>query len=777
MSEESPTNAPEAPTPPEVAPLLSGPPTGWDDFVESHPAGHILQTSGWAELKNRFGWWSRRLALPGADGRLRAGGLLLFRRVAGQVLAYVPKGPVVDWSDPGLAQATIAQLATAARQEGAFLLKVEPELLDTAANRRILLGAGLRPSPQTIQPRSTVVVDLRPDEDAILARMKSKWRYNIRLAARKGVSVRQLSADELPLFQQLMEETGARDGFSVHSPAYYRAAHELLVPRWGGFFLAEFEGEPLAGIAVFACGDTAWYLWGASSNRQRNLMPNHALQWAGMQWAKARGCTRYDFWGIPDEIGAIATGLWQEGQRPVPAEDVPVDVRAFPPGDLWGVFRFKQGFGGTVERSVGGWDLPLDWPRYGLYRGALLAKDRLAELRRSSPAGGESEKAPAVARAPARALALEPVATRAAWAEMCARLPGEPGHVLQSWEWGQVKAASGWQAERWAVRRGAQVLGGFQLLWRQPVAGLPLRVAYVPKGPLLDWQDEEAVSAVLAQIEGVARRRGCLQVKIDPDVLAETRPGRRVTAVLARRGWRFSPEQIQFKNTGFTDLDRSEEALLASFKSKWRYNIRLAQRRGIEVRQGGVDDLADFYALYAGTSQRDGFLIRPFAYYDRLWRTFLAAQANAEQADGQADGQTATGGALLLAQHPQESAPVAGIFLLRHGPQAVYFNGASSERRRRDMPNHLLQWRGMQWAQAQGCRVYDWWGAPTDPGNEADPLQGVWRFKEGFDAHLAVHIGAWDWSPLPLLWHGYQRGMPLLLGLMRRRHAGTNRHI
>ncbi|HRJ42557.1 MAG TPA: peptidoglycan bridge formation glycyltransferase FemA/FemB family protein, partial [Caldilineaceae bacterium] len=170
---------------------------------------------------------------------------------------------------------------------------------------------------------------------------------------------------------------------------------------------------------------------------------------------------------------------------------------------------------------------------------------------------------------------------------------------------------------------------------------------------------------------------------------------------------------------------------------------------------------AAFYTLYTETGQRDGFLIRPYAYYADIWRTFLAAQ---EEAGNPA------GGALLLAEHPEENQPVAGIFLLRYGERAWYFYGASSEVRRRDMPNHLLQWEGMRWAQAQGCTAYDWWGAPSAPEDPEDSLQGVWRFKEGFGAALRQQIGAWDWSPTPLLWRLYQRAMPLLLDVMRQRH-------
>ena len=731
----------------------------WNEFVSSHPAGHLLQTKEWATLKCRFGWWARQVLLPAseADGSARAGALILFRRSMGQVLAYVPRGPLVDWTDAAQTEAVVARMCAFARQEGAFALKIEPDLLDTAANRQLLRAAGFHPSPQTIQPRSTVVVDLQPDVDTILARMKSKWRYNIRLAARKGVCVRELETHQLPQFQQLMEETGTRDGFPVHSAAYYRDAYELLASRWGAFLLASFEGEPLASIAVFAVGSTACYLWGASNSRHRNLMPNHALQWEAMRWARQRGCTRYDLWGIPDEIGAIATGLWAEGRKVVSAEKAPVDVNALPAGDLWGVFRFKQGFGGAVERTVGAWDLPLRRPVYGLYRGALLAKEQAANSKHLVKR--KEEQAKTSSRSSMR-VNLEPVVTAAAWEELSTQLPPDSSHVLQSWAWGAVKAGSGWRAERWRVQRGGRLLGAFQWLWRQPTAALPLRVAYVPKGPLLDWSDDEATALVLAQIEELCRQRACLQVKIDPDVGEEDVEGKRLKQLLAQRNWRFSPEQIQFKNTGFTDIAQPDEQLLAAFKSKWRYNIRLAERRDITVRCGGVADLPAFYRLYQETSARDGFLIRPFAYYDALWRMFLETQ---EVKDSR------TGGALLLAEHPQESQPVAGLFLLRHGRQTLYFNGASSARRRRDMPNYLLQWRALQWARSQGCTVYDWWGAPSNPDDPSDPLLGVWRFKEGFAARMAVHTGAWDWSPSPLLWHGYHWGKSQLLALMRSR--------
>ncbi len=217
-----------------------------------------------------------------------------------------------------------------------------------------------------------------------------------------------------------------------------------------------------------------------------------------------------------------------------------------------------------------------------------------------------------------------------------------------------------------------------------------------------------------------------------------------------------------------SDLSGGEAGLLEGRKSKWRYNIRLAERRGLQVRVGGVADLEAFYALYAETGQRDGFLIRPFSYYRTTWQTFLNAQA---------EPANPAGGALLLAWHPDDAQPVAGIFLMRYGQRAWYFYGASSERQRRDMPNHLLQWEAMRWALSQGCTVYDWWGAPTELEDPADGLQGVWQFKQGFGAEFQPHIGAWDYPVSPLLYRLYTEAMPQLLKWLRRRHQTNSEQL
>jgi lipid II:glycine glycyltransferase (peptidoglycan interpeptide bridge formation enzyme) len=359
----TPASSPSETTSPSLAvPALSAADAAWDAFVAGHPHGHVLQTARWARLKSAFGWRADRATLAGPDGAIIAGASLLFRRLPwGQTLAYAPKGPLVDWSDAAQAGALMERVRATCRKRHAALLKIEPELPDSPELAQVLSGLGFHPSAQRVQPLSTIHIDLAPDEAAILDRMKPKWRYNIRLAERKGVTVRQGELADLPAIQALLEHTGARDGFGVHSAEYYARATALFVPPGlAAWLLAETEGRLLAAIAVFALGPMAWYMWGASGDADRNLMPNHALQWAAMRWARAKGCTVYDLWGIPDEVGADP--------------DAYADPERWGDDGLWGVYRFKQGFGGRVVRYTGAWDLPLSAPGHALYRAALKVR-------------------------------------------------------------------------------------------------------------------------------------------------------------------------------------------------------------------------------------------------------------------------------------------------------------------------------------------------------------------------------------------------------------------
>jgi lipid II:glycine glycyltransferase (peptidoglycan interpeptide bridge formation enzyme) len=270
-------------------------------------------------------------------------------------LAYIPKGPLVDWQDPDQATQLVAALDQVVRAREALALTVEPELRDTSQHVGDLTRSGFIPGAATFQPRRTLLVDLTPDEEGILAAMKSKTRYNIRLSGRKGVTVRRGDAVDVAAFNHLMVITGDRNRFGVHSPAYYRAAYDLFAPRdQVGLFLAEYRGEPLAGLMAFVLGSTAWYFYGASSDAHRNLMAPYAIQWAAIRWAKARGCSTYDLWGVPDQDEEMLENEFAERTD-----------------GLWGVYRFKRGFGGQLMGTVGAWDRVYSSWRYRLYRWAL----------------------------------------------------------------------------------------------------------------------------------------------------------------------------------------------------------------------------------------------------------------------------------------------------------------------------------------------------------------------------------------------------------------------
>lgn len=348
------------------------------------------------------------------------------------------------------------------------------------------------------------------------------------------------------------------------------------------------------------------------------------------------------------------------------------------------------------------------------------------------------------------------------WDSLIENLPG--AHALQTWEWAEVKAKVGWQAfpmiwqdEDEVTRAAALVLlrhirlGGF---------ALKMGVMYVPRGPMLDWSEHQLAEQVLDDLQRFARQKNAIFLKIDPDLpLGVGLPdsendvpnpvGLAIRDSLQDRGWHFSDEQIQFRNTVVVDLQADEDNLLARMKSKTRYNIRLAARRGVTVRSGGADDIDLLYRMYAHTSIRDDFLIRGKDYYETVWRIFFKA--------GLAEP--------LIAEVQGE--PVGAVVIFRFGSRAWYIHGMSLDEHREKMFNYRLQWEAMLHAKAAGCREYDLWGAP-DVFDESDPLWGVYRFKDGFGGRVVRTLGAWDYPVRPLVYKLYSQVLPRILGWMRR---------
>jgi peptidoglycan pentaglycine glycine transferase (the first glycine) len=327
----------------------------WDRFVVAHPNGHVLQTSAWGQLKSEFGWRTERVALRSSDG-IAAGAQILFRRLPlGLRLAYVPKGPLVDFRDVALSRMLLDALHRKC-QSRSVMLKIEPDVLESAQGGvDTWTRLAFRPSSQTVQPRRTVLLDIAGSEDEILGGMKSKTRYNIRLAERKGVRVHAGTEQDLGAFDALMATTGERDAFGVRSPAYYNKAYALFAPlNMVHLLIATYEEQPIAGLMAFACGAKAWYMFGGSANEHREKMPNYLLQWEAIRWARSQGCTTYDLFGVPD------------------CDQDTLEARFMERSDgLWGVYRFKRGFGGTLARYVGAFDYVYSKPLYWLYQRAL----------------------------------------------------------------------------------------------------------------------------------------------------------------------------------------------------------------------------------------------------------------------------------------------------------------------------------------------------------------------------------------------------------------------
>lgn len=345
------------------------------------------------------------------------------------------------------------------------------------------------------------------------------------------------------------------------------------------------------------------------------------------------------------------------------------------------------------------------------------------------------------------------------WNNLLRQMPH--AHILQTWEWGDFKQqTTGWQPLRYALQQDGAVVAVASIGLRR--VG-PLSVLYCAKGPAMRYDDPPLVEAVLTTLQHLARQHRAIWLKIDPDVVLATgvpgadddtpnTDGQNVLAMLQSAGWRFSDDQVQFRNTLTLDLTQRADDLLAAMSQNTRRKVRTAAKKEVSIRTATLADLPLLYDLYAGTGERDAFITRPYAYYELAWRTLMQA--------GMAHA--------LIAEYAGR--PIAHVILYHFAQTCWYFIGASADEERQRMPNYALQWAAIQWAQAQGYRTYDFWGAPN-VFDESDSLWGVYQFKRGFRGTLLRHIGAWDYAPNPAFYWAYAQAWPRLRAwLQRRRH-------
>ncbi len=315
----------------------------WEAFLKKFPDAHVLQTAQWGKFKQEYGWTPFFIASP------KAGAQILFRTLPlDWKVAYVPKGPLGgQWEE------LLPELIDICREQRAIVIYVEPDGWENEGEKFLQNLPGFTPSTMTIQPRRTITISLEGDENAWLERMKQKTRYNIHLAEKKGVVVRKSS--DMDAFNQLMRITGERDQFGVHQDSYYRNAYEIFHSAGAcELFIATYDEQPLAAIMAFKRGRRAWYFYGASNERERNRMPTYLLQWEAMHWAAEAGCKEYDLWGVPDQD-----------------EDILEENFTQRSDGLWGVYRFKRGFGGELKRTAGVFERVLNPAVYRVYSSAI----------------------------------------------------------------------------------------------------------------------------------------------------------------------------------------------------------------------------------------------------------------------------------------------------------------------------------------------------------------------------------------------------------------------
>lgn len=310
-------------------------------------------------------------------------------------------------------------------------------------------------------------------------------------------------------------------------------------------------------------------------------------------------------------------------------------------------------------------------------------------------------------------------------------------NLLQSWRWGDLQARFGWRAERRLLTAAGMSVPVTLLVTATLVPGR--HFGYLPKGPAVT---AEQMPALLDAVGTWARELGLAFVRIEPELAAPWAPP---------AGWVAAPA-TQPANTAIVAIGRTDEELLASFKPKTRYNIRVATRKGVEVSSS--DDIAAFARLAGETSTRHQIQLATEPYY--------RAVMDLMGPDGS--------GRLYLASHA--GAPLAGIVIVRFGGRAVYLFGASTRDGRERMPAYLLHWQAMRDMRDAGDSDYDLWGVPPDdrPGH---PLAGLWQFKSGWQGRMVSYAGAFDLPLSPAVWRGHNAlsGLRTQVRKMRSRLA------
>lgn len=318
-------------------------------FLENHERCNFQQSPEWAKVKDN---WKNEVILAEDDkGKIIGSLSVLIRKmpIFGNIM-YSSRGPVCDIHNLEVLKQLTDGAKELAKKYKAIVLKVEPDIeskdqvfRDLVTNLGYKIKDDAKDFKDEIQPRYVFRLDIKgKTEEEIMAGFKQKWRYNIRLATKKGVVIKEGTREDLKDFHKIMVETGSRDGFIVRSLEYFEKMYDELAPNHMKLLMAYYEDKPISGVIPIFYGNKTWYLYGASSNSHRNLMPNYLLQWEMIKMAIARHDDIYDFRGV--------SGVVDENHP------------------QYGLYRFKQGFGATFTEFIGEIYIPFKPITYKLYK-------------------------------------------------------------------------------------------------------------------------------------------------------------------------------------------------------------------------------------------------------------------------------------------------------------------------------------------------------------------------------------------------------------------------
>ena len=340
------------------------PGVAWDAFVAAAPTGHLMQSRAWASVRSDTGWTPLFLRLEDGTG-IQAAALLLCRRLPGTKISllYMPRGPVLDWSQADQVEQLTRALQQVACEQGAFLVQADPAVPEERLEvHEALTRMGFRRVEKQglfriLQPAHVMRIPMERygGPDGLLAALPHKTRYNIGLAERKGVVViPRTDRDAVQVFHRLLWEGGRRKRFPVRSLRFHEAIWRYCVQTGlGEYLFAEYEGKLLAAIQVLRFGQISWYMYGGSSGEHQNLMAPYLLQWVGISRSWAAGCRCYDMRGVASA-------------KPCPGDPE------------YGVYEFKRRFNAELVSFLGEYDLVISPRAYAGWRWLEQAVQRPA---------------------------------------------------------------------------------------------------------------------------------------------------------------------------------------------------------------------------------------------------------------------------------------------------------------------------------------------------------------------------------------------------------------